>query len=89
MAFLWGQPQQIYQIYEKQIRVVALKSLWVLRSNCSYRQKMPLSVRIYDCPNCGIKLDRDFNASLNLENYQALAVGLTTLGFADGGGHDF
>ena len=50
-----------------------------LCSNCGHRQKMPLSVRVYDCPSCGIKLDRDLNASLCLENYEALAVGLTAL----------
>ncbi len=42
-----------------------------LCSECGHRQKMPLSVRIYDCQNCGSKKDRDFNASLNLENYEA------------------
>lgn len=41
-----------------------------LCSNCGHRQKMPLKLRTYDCSNCCIKLDRDFNASLNLENYQ-------------------
>lgn len=50
-----------------------------LCSNCSERQKMPLSLRTYDCPSCGIQLDRDLNASLCLENYEALAVGLTAL----------
>ena len=42
-----------------------------LCSNCGHRQKMPLSVRTYDCPSCGIKLDRDLNASLCLEKYEA------------------
>ncbi|MDJ0533496.1 MAG: zinc ribbon domain-containing protein [Xenococcaceae cyanobacterium MO_207.B15] len=50
-----------------------------LCSNCGHRQKMPLKVRIYNCPNCEISLDRDFNASLNLENYTSIAVGLTAL----------
>ncbi len=40
-----------------------------LCSNCGHRQKMPLKIRTYACPNCQIRLDRDFNASLNLENY--------------------
>ena len=42
-----------------------------LCSECGHRQKMPLSVRIYNCQNCASKKDRDFNASLNLENYEA------------------
>ena len=45
---------------------------------------MPLAVRTYDCPSCGIKLDRDLNASLCLEKYEALAVGLTALRSVDG-----
>ncbi len=47
-----------------------------LCSNCGHRQKMPLEVRTYDCSSCCLKLDRDFNASLNLENYTSIAVGL-------------
>lgn len=50
-----------------------------LCSNCNHRQKMPLSVRVYDCLNCSAKLDRDFNASLNLEKSENIAVGLTAL----------
>ena len=55
-----------------------------LCSNCSHRQKMPLKVRIYDCSCCSIRLDRDLNASLNLENYESIAVGLTALRSVDG-----
>jgi len=35
-------------------------------SNCGHRQKMPLSERTFTCPCCGIILDRDYNASLNI-----------------------
>ena len=38
-----------------------------LCSSCRHRQKMPLNARVYHCGNCGIKKDRDLNASLNLE----------------------
>ncbi len=38
-------------------------------SHCRHQQKMPLSVRTYECGNCGFKADRDFNAAVNLENY--------------------
>jgi putative transposase len=44
-------------------------------SNCGYVQEMPLSKRIFDCPNCGISIDRDLNASLNIRN-----IGINTLG---------
>ncbi|NET43284.1 MAG: hypothetical protein F6K15_15855 [Okeania sp. SIO2B3] len=28
---------------------------------------MPLSLRTYDCPKCGISIDRDLNASIKSE----------------------
>lgn len=43
-----------------------------LCSCCHHRQKMPLSKRIFKCGNCGIELDRDLNASINLENWHPL-----------------
>ena len=44
-------------------------------SCCGYVQDMPLEIRIYNCPNCGMSLDRDLNASLNIKR-----LGLNTLG---------
>jgi len=44
-------------------------------SNCGCVQEMPLSKRVFDCPDCGISIDRDLNASLNIRN-----IGLNTLG---------
>ena len=44
-------------------------------SSCGCIQEMPLSKRIFDCPDCGISIDRDLNASLNIRN-----IGLNTLG---------
>jgi putative transposase len=35
-------------------------------SACGHRHKLSLSDRIYTCPCCGIVLDRDYNASLNM-----------------------
>jgi putative transposase len=35
-------------------------------SSCGHRQLLSLSDRIYTCPCCGVVLDRDFNASLNI-----------------------
>jgi putative transposase len=40
-------------------------------SSCDHRQPTPLSKRVYRCPCCGLEIDRDLNASLNI-----LAVGL-------------
>lgn len=44
-------------------------------SSCGHRQKMPLSERVFKCPCCGLELDRDHNAALNI-----LAIGLDSLG---------
>ena len=36
-------------------------------SNCgNYQKDLKLSQRVYHCTNCQIKIDRDFNASLNI-----------------------
>ena len=37
-------------------------------SNCGHVQKMPLSTRIYECPECGMVMDRDLNAAHNIYN---------------------
>ncbi|MFB6276726.1 MAG: RNA-guided endonuclease InsQ/TnpB family protein [Halothece sp.] len=43
-------------------------------SNCGHKQKMPLSKRTYECPNCGTSTDRDLNAAINLERADSSAV---------------
>ncbi len=45
-----------------------------LCSSCSEKQPMSLSARVYECSSCGFRADRDFNASVNLENYARQAV---------------
>jgi len=42
-------------------------------SNCGHKQDMPLSVRTYECGNCGMVMDRDLNAAFNILNYKPLA----------------
>lgn len=39
-------------------------------SNCSSIQDMPLNKRVYSC-GCGLEMDRDLNAAINLEKYTA------------------
>ncbi len=35
-------------------------------SGCGYRAKKPLKVRWHNCPMCGLSLDRDTNAAINI-----------------------
>ena len=44
-------------------------------SNCGHKKDMPLQVRTYDCPACGLSIDRDLNASLNILNWEPSAIG--------------
>lgn len=49
-------------------------------SNCGHIQEMPLKERVFNCQACGIVIDRDLNASLNLEHlaggYSVRACGI-------------
>jgi putative transposase len=38
-------------------------------SGCGHKQKMPLSIRIYNCPFCGLIIDRDLNAARNIKAF--------------------
>ena len=44
-------------------------------SGCGLRQEMPLSVRVYECPVCGLVIDRDYNGSKNILDEALEAVG--------------
>jgi putative transposase len=46
-------------------------------SSCNHIQPMPLKERVFDCQRCKIKIDRDLNASINLENAPDEKVTLT------------
>ncbi len=37
-------------------------------SRCGHQQDMPPSIRKYRCPICGLLIDRDHNAALNIKN---------------------
>lgn len=54
----------------KQSEKVYLVSKWEtttqMCSSCGYKQKLELSQRVYECPECGMKLDRDINAAVNI-----------------------
>lgn len=38
-------------------------------SHCGSRKTIELSERVYKCPICGLEIDRDLNASINLKHY--------------------
>ncbi|HEX9134502.1 MAG TPA: transposase [Ktedonobacteraceae bacterium] len=44
-------------------------------SACGHRQPMPLSVRVYECPQCGLVIHRDHNGSKNILAGALEAVG--------------
>jgi predicted RNA-binding Zn-ribbon protein involved in translation (DUF1610 family) len=44
-------------------------------SACGHRQPMPRSLRVYECPHCGLVIHRDHNGSLNILADAQHAVG--------------
>ena len=38
-------------------------------SKCGNQQKLKLSERTYICPHCGLEIDRDLNAAINIRNF--------------------
>ncbi|AOY84707.1 RNA-guided endonuclease TnpB family protein [Moorena producens JHB] len=57
-----------------------------LCSGCGHRQKMPLKIRTYNCCECGLILDRDLNAAINLKNAVGSTVSACGRSAADGSG---
>lgn len=54
-------------------------------SSCGFvHESLPLSIRQWDCPECGIKHDRDINAAINIKTagLAGLACGATGTGMA-------
>jgi len=48
-------------------------------SGCgNIKDKLSLNVRIYQCQSCGLKLDRDFNASLNIKRLGSQSLELNS-----------
>lgn len=43
-------------------------------SSCGHQKEMPLELRIYECLNCGLKIDRDYNSAIVLK-----AAGMSVL----------
>ena len=49
------------------IEVVKFYPSSQLCSCCGHRQKLALSDRVYICPECGLVIDRDKNAAINIK----------------------
>ena len=47
-------------------------------SKCGHVQEMPLSVRTYECPVCGMSIDRDLNAAINIRDEVIRKLGWDT-----------
>ena len=71
-SFYTIKEQLIRKAIERQIPVRLVDRFYPssrLCSTCgSYKPDLKLSQRVYHCCNCGIRLDRDFNASINIAN---------------------
>ena len=43
-------------------------------SNCGnikkYNERLTINDRVYKCDKCGLEMDRDLNASINLRDYK-------------------
>ena len=67
----WGTFQLILQSKAanagKQLTKVNPKYTSQRCSGCDTIVKKSLSVRIHDCPDCGLQLDRDHNAAINIK----------------------
>ena len=59
-----------YKLAEKGKRLIKVDKWYPssqLCHKCGYRQSMPLKMRTYDCPQCGIAFDREWNAAINIK----------------------
>ena len=64
----WGQ-LKTYLTYKTNVKLV---DRWYpssqLCSSCENKQKMPLNIRTYECNSCGVSINRDLNAAINIRN---------------------
>ena len=84
MAKIWGRKihdlafHEFINILSTKINVVKIDKFYPSSKTCSccgyVKKDLTLKERIFDCPNCNTKIDRDYNASLNI-----FRVGASTL----------
>lgn len=65
--------QMQYKCEEKGIILVQADRFYPSSKTCSHcghiKKDLKLSDRTYRCPECGMELDRDYNAAINLAHY--------------------
>lgn len=54
---------------KKVIKIGRFEPSTQICSCCGHRQKLSLDERTYHCPECGMSIDRDTNAALNIRNF--------------------
>ena len=64
-----------YKAERRGIQIVVADRFFPSSKKCSHcgsmKRDLKLRERVYRCPACGLEMDRDFNAALNLERYEA------------------
>ena len=84
MAKIWGRKihdlafHEFIHILSTKTNVVKIDKFYPSSKTCSccgyIKKELTLKERVFDCPNCKTKIDRDYNASLNI-----FRVGASTL----------
>ena len=63
---------------ERNIELRIVDTLYPSSKTCSYcgniKKDLKLNDRVYKCSNCGLEIDRDYNASLNLEKAKVYKI---------------
>lgn len=69
---------------KKTIKIGRFEPSSQLCSKCGHRQKMTLDKRTYVCPECGMTMDRDLNAAINIRDFAVFRVVRKDLTNTDG-----
>lgn len=66
-----------YKAELRGIQVIEVSTFYPSSKTCSccgyIKKDLKLSDRVYICPKCGLKINRDYNASINLANYKLVS----------------
>lgn len=79
-TFQWMLNYKCIKYGKKMIKIGRFEPSSQICSNCGHRQKLQLDERTYACPECGIKIDRDINAALNIRNFALRDILKNTVG---------